>query len=93
VARGVKFQAVIVEKPESREFIDFLLGLDPRYVEVKKPKSEIYSSVFGIRGKEVLICFHLIDRSIGIHFKDPVATKYIEIAFDKIWEEAERIGR
>lgn len=91
VERGVKFQAIIVEKPESRDFINFLLGLDPRYVEVRKSKSEIYSTVFGIRGKEVLICYHMINRSIKMHLRNPLTTKYIEEAFDKIWKEAERI--
>ncbi len=91
VERGVKFQVVIVEKPVSKDFINFLLGLDPRYVEIRKSKSEIYSTVFGIKGKEVLICYPMMNRAIKMHLRNPLKTKYIEEAFDKIWKEAERI--
>lgn len=93
VSRGVKFQAIISERPESKEFKDFLQGLNPNYVEVRKPKRELYASVYGIKGKEVLFMYHLMDKSIGIHHKDPVTTKYIETVFDVNWSDAERISR
>lgn len=93
ISRGVKFQAIVTEKPESRYFIDFLLNLDPNHMEVRKPKEALFSSVYGIRGKEVLFMYHMIDKSIGIHYKDPVTTKYIEIAFDNIWNNAEKFIR
>jgi len=93
VSRGVKFQSIVSERPESKEFRDFLLGLDPNYVEVRRPTEELYASVYGIKGKEVLFMYHMIDESIGVHYRDPMTTKYIDTAFDVIWDDAEKISR
>lgn len=90
VSRGVKFQVIIPERPETMELRQFWLGLNPEYVQVKKPTEDLYASVYGIRGKQVLVVSHMADRSVGIHYKEPVTTKYVEIAFDSVWEDRAR---
>ncbi|MCL0092746.1 hypothetical protein M1N92_03680 [Dehalococcoidia bacterium] len=87
VSRGVRFQVIIPERPETTELREFWLGLNPEYVQVKTPTDDLYASVYGIREKEVLVVSHMGDRSIGIHCKEPVTTKYLEIAFDSIWKD------
>lgn len=91
--RGVTFQIVVDDRPETKDFLNYCLGLPSSYMNVRVAGNPIYASVFGIRGKEVLFCSHLLDRTIGVQIYDEVTTKYIELAFNVVWNESKKPKR
>jgi hypothetical protein len=97
--RGVRIQALIANRPESGEFMSNVMKAKEKFpdlVEYRFHPGDVYSSLFGIRGREVLEYYHLSDGpNLGIHFNDPIITKYREISFDGLWGravEGERVG-
>jgi len=90
--RGVRIQALIADRPESGEFMSNVMKAKERFsdlVEYRFHPGDVYSSLFGIRGKEVLEYYHLSDGpNLGIHFNDPIITRYREISFDGLWGRA-----
>jgi hypothetical protein len=98
--RGVRIQALIADRPESAEFMSTLKKakvMFPDLVEYRSHSGDVYASLFGIRGREVLEYYHLSDGpNLGIHFNDPIITKYREISFDGLWrsegDDGETVG-
>jgi len=96
--RGVRIQALVANRPESAEFMLSLRRAREKFaelVEYRFHSGDVYASLFGIRGREVLEYYHLSDGpNLGIHFNDPIITKYREISFDSLWgsETAEGEG-
>lgn len=56
VSRGVRFQVIIPERPETTELREFWLGLNPEYVQVKTPTDDLYASVYGHKRERGLSC-------------------------------------
>ena len=94
--RGVRIQALIANSPESAEFMSTLRRakeMFPGLVGYRVHSGDVYASLFGIRGREVLEYYHLSDGpNLGIHFNDPIITKYREISFDGLWRSEEVEG-
>jgi hypothetical protein len=86
--RGVKFQALVPRIPEARDFLEFVRALPSEFVEVRQPVERVHGTMFGIRGKEVLIYHKGIEKSVGIHYHADFMVDLVEPAFDKVWEKA-----
>ncbi|MGH9920674.1 MAG: hypothetical protein ACRD6W_17615, partial [Nitrososphaerales archaeon] len=76
--RGVRIQALIANRPESGEFMSNVMKAKEKFpdlVEYRFHPGDVYSSLFGIRGREVVEYYHLSDGpNMGIHFNDPIIT-------------------
>jgi hypothetical protein len=88
ISRGVIFQAVVSKRPESEEFINRLICYDPKLFDIRIYDGDLYTSVFGIREKEVTLCYYFSNELIGIYFKDTLTTKYIESNFNAILKKS-----